>query len=249
MRAVVLGLAWMSLLTAVTSAQEVVAPFFETTPVEGAFAEAPDPSKHAGLLGKLFMQEQYIEFKIDDPVFERIDPDAQGFSTLINIPLATMNTTEAIDVDLFFGYGQLSNRGGATFGPPINETVRLNSRTDQYTLGVSLYPTYADKFRPFVQLGLVHTRDEMDALIGAIVVTDDDRQTEALVNLGLEADLLPSLAYRGRFNVETQDSFDDSSFSSELILWLHDRVYMRGGFLKPLNGDGLGWSLGGGIAF
>ena len=152
-------------------------------------------------------------------------------------------------IDLFFGYSQLGVRGSAFVGPPLNDVVRLNSRSDQYTLGLSFYPTYAGKVRPFAQLGVVHAREEVDLLIGPVAFTDNDHTTEALVNLGVEADLLSNLAYRGRFNVETSDKFEDSSFSSELILWLHDRVFVRGGGVMPLNGDGHGFTLGGGIAF
>lgn len=249
MRTVILGLVWMSILTAFTTAQEIIEPIYESTPVDRPFADAPNPSDHAGLLGKLFMQEQYLHFKLDDPFFDRVDPDAQGSSTLLNLPLSTLNAPEAIDVDLFFAYGQLGSRGGARLGPPVDEVVRLNARTDQYVLGASFYPTYAGRVRPYAQLGVTHTRDEIDLIVGPNLVMDQERKTEALANLGLEADLLPSLAYRGRFHVETSDSINDSSFSSELILWLHDRVYIRGGVSAPLSGDWKGFALGGGIAF
>jgi len=48
---------------------------------------------------------------------------------------------------------------------------------------------------------------------------------------------------------ETKDRFQDSFISHDFILWPVDRISLRGGVSSDLNGDRLGFTIGGGLAF
>lgn len=215
---------------------------------------APDPSEHTGLLGKVYLQQRYIYLKIDDREVREFDKSVQGFDTSLNLPVATLDLPHPIDLDVFFGYTNLGFKGSAESGPPLDIRMAVNSRVDNYAVGTTIYPTLAEKFRPYVQVGAEFTRAEADIAIGTdplamAVFNDVDNDTSLLLNVGFEADILDVLGYRMTLDLETEDRFRDSTLMNDLILWPHERIYIRGGVATSLDGGGLGFTIGGGLAF
>jgi len=76
-----------------------------------------------------------------------------------------------------------------------------------------------------------------------------NHDTRRLLNTGFEYDFFDSLADRMTLFAETKDRFQDSFISHDFILWPVDRISLRGGVSSDLNGDRLGFTIGGGLAF
>lgn len=215
---------------------------------------APDPSDHAGLLGKIYMQQRYVSLKVDERHLRQIDKSLQGFDTFINLPAITLDLPTPLDFDVFFGYGNLGLKGSEGTGPPLDLTVGMNAKIESYTVGTTIYPTLSEKWRPFVQVGAQFSRSDTDISVnagqfGSFAVNDVDHETRLLLNGGFETDLLDCLAYRMALHAETEDRFLDSRITNDLILWPHDKIFVRGGIVSSLDGGGLGFTVGGGLAF
>jgi hypothetical protein len=215
---------------------------------------APDPSDHTGLLGKIYLQQRYVYLGIDDRDIRQFDKSVQGFDTFLNLPVTTIDLPHPIDLDVFFGYANLGFKGSETFGPPVDVHIAVNARAENYVVGTTIYPTLADGFRPFVQVGAEFTRAEANLAIGPdpmnlAAFNEVDNDTNLLLNIGFEADILDVLGYRATLDLETEDRFRDSMLMNDLILWPHERIYIRGGVATSLDGGGLGFTIGGGLAF
>ncbi len=129
----------------------------------------------------------------------------------------------------------------------------MNGKSEVFTVGTTIYPTLSKKWRPFVQVGADFVRSDLDLVItdGADTFADNvvDHDTELLLNVGFEYDFLDYLGYRMTFNIETDSGLNDSAMSNDLILWPHEHIFLRGGMVTPMNGDGPGFLVGGGLAF
>lgn len=214
---------------------------------------APDPSDHTGLLGKLFMQQRYLSLPVDDPDIRQIDKSLQGFDTFVNLPAVTADLPIPLDFDVFFGYTNVGLKGAFSSGPPVDLTARLNAKSEVFSVGTTIYPTLSGRWRPFVQVGAEFLRTDVDvSIVGPLVGFADnfvDHDTNLLFNAGFEVDLLNSLGYRMTFLTETSDRFGDSILLHELILWPHERIFLRGGIGTSLESDRPGFAIGGGLAF
>lgn len=215
---------------------------------------APDPSEHTGLLGKVYLQQRYVYLGIDEREVRQFDKSVQGFDTFLNLPVTTLDLPHPIDLDVFFGYANLGFKGSENFGPPIDMRMSVNAKADNYVVGTTIYPTLAEGFRPYVQVGAEFTRAEANFAIGPdplnmAAFSEVDNDTSLLLNIGFEADILDVLGYRMTLDLETEDRFRDSTLMNDLILWPHERIYIRGGVATSLDGGGLGFTIGGGLAF
>ncbi len=214
---------------------------------------APDPSDHAGLLGKVFMQQRYIQLPIDDPDIRLLDKSLQGFDTFVNLPVMTLDLPLPLNFDVFFGYANAGLKGSASSGPPLDITVMLNAKNESYSVGTTIYPTQSERLRPFVQLGVQFSRADVDFAaitpFGTFADNIVDHQTDLLLNGGVEYDLLGYLGYRMTFHAETSDRFQNSIVTNELILWPHEQIFVRAGIANSLNDGRPGFAIGGGLAF
>lgn len=217
------------------------------------FLNAPDPSDHAGLLGKIYMQQRYLQLSVDDPTVRQIDKSLQGFDTFVNLPVMTLDLPVSLDFDAFFGYTNVGLKGSARSGPPLNLVARLNARADDFAVGTTIYPTMSTLWRPFVQIGAEFRRSEIDVSVigplGGVANTFVESETSLLLNAGFELDLLDCLSFRMTLLAETKDRFQDSILTNELIVWPHDRIFFRGGVANSLDNGGTGFAVGGGLAF
>ena len=235
-------------------AQDFLPSELETSDRVSSVMNAPDPSDHAGLLGKIYMQQRYVWLNVDDQDLRQIDKSLQGFDTFINLPAMTLDLPTPLDFDVFFGYGNVGLKGSLGTGAPLDLAVALNAKIESYVVGTTIYPTLSEKWRPFVQVGAQFSRSDSDVSVnagqfGSFAVNDVDHETRLLVNGGFEADLLDCLAYRMVFHAETEDRIQDSRITNDLILWPHDKIFVRGGIVSSLDGGGLGFTVGGGLAF
>ena len=232
--------------------ESIPSPVAPTDRVERVI-NAPNPSDHAGLLGKMYMQQRYLQVNIDDREVRRLDDSLQGFDTFFNLPAITLDLPTPLDLDVFFGYTNAGIKGSANTGPPLNVLVSVNSKIEVYSVGTTIYFTEAERLRPFVQVGAEFNRSDIDFAVSnglntlAANVVDND--SELLLNAGFEFDLLDSMGYRLTVDIETRDRFRDSMVMNELILWLHERIFVRGGMVTSLDSGGLGYAIGGGLAF
>lgn len=214
---------------------------------------APDPSDHTGLLGKVFMQQRYLQLPVDEPEIRQIDKSLQGFDTLVNLPAVTADLPLPLDFDVFFGYTNVGLKGSLRSGPPANITARLNAKSEVFSVGTTIYPTWSERWRPFVQIGAEFSRSDVDIAVngplGGFADTFVEHDTSLLLNAGFEVDLLDSLGFRMTLLGETSDRSGDSILLHELILWPHERIFVRGGVGTSLNSDRPGFAIGGGLAF
>lgn len=235
-------------------AQEFSPAEVETSDRVTSILNAPTSSDHAGLLGKISLQQRYLYLNVDDSEIRQIDQSLQGFDTLLNLPAITLDLPTPVDVDVFFGYTNVGLKGSMASGPPLDLTVSLNAKAESYSVGTTIYPTMNTGWRPFVQVGAQFNRSDVDfafnaGALGSYADNVVDRDTSLLLNAGLEADLLDALGYRMTLHAETEERFRDSMITNELILWPHERVFVRAGISSSLEGGGLGFAVGGGLAF
>ena len=213
-----------------------------------------DPASHAGLLGKIYIQDRYRQQSVDDPGLRQIDKSWQGFDTLVNLPAITLDTSTPLDVDVFFGYANVGLKGTRSTGAPFNISSTLNAKTEGYSVGTSIYLSQSAQWRPFVQVGARFARYDNDVildggLLGTFARNSVSHDTRLLLNTGFEFDIMDSLAFRSTLFAETKDRFQNSVISHDLILWPVDRIFIRGGVSSALDGNRFGFSIGGGLAF
>lgn len=197
---------------------------------------------HAGLLGKMYLQGRYIHVHTDDPAIAPVDDTFQGFEVTFNAPIPWFQfVAPGVGADVFFTFQQIGV-DGSVMG------VSFDADVDSYQVGTSLYADVFGPVRPFVQLGVEHNVFSASASLGPISssITDDD--TDLLLNLGVEADLGQMASVRLMLDIDT-DKFDESPFTADLILWPHERIFLRAGVFVTLTGDEVGGQFGGGIVF
>ncbi len=225
----------------------------ESTDRVDSVLNAPDPSDHAGLLGKVFMQQRYLQLPVDEPAIRQIDKTLQGFDTFVNLPAVTLDLPVPLDFDVFFGYTNVGLKGSISSGPPLDIRASLNAKAEVFSVGTTIYPTWSERWRPFVQVGAEFSRSDVDVSIisplGGFADNFVERDTSLLLNVGFEVDLLDFLGYRMTLLSETSDRFGDSILLHELILWPHERIFIRGGVGTALESDRPGFAIGGGLAF
>ena len=216
---------------------------------EELFEEA-NPQTHAGLLGKRYAQVMYRQFHLYDDPLKIFDDSLQGFDARLNVPLWHSPEPRGLGIDSYGGYGRLG-LGGTTFiGPPLNTSATLHSSNEAYYGGLVAHASIFEKVRPFTQLGVAFTDSRAALSLGGQFADKFvDHDTRMQMVLGAEADLASFAAVRCAFNIATKERFGDSVFSTELILWAHKPVFLRGGVLAPLNGEALGATVGGVIQF
>ncbi len=214
---------------------------------------APDPADHTGLLGKVFMQQRYLQLPVDEPEIRQLDKTLQGFDTLVNLPAVTLDLPIPLDFDAFFGYTNVGLKGSISSGPPLDIRASLHAKSEVFSVGTTIYPTWSERWRPFVQVGAEFSRSDVDVSIigplGGFAANFVDHDTSLLLNAGFEVDLLDFLGYRMTLLTETSDRFGDSILLNELILWPHERIFVRGGIGTSLESDRPGFAIGGGLAF
>ncbi len=244
-------LAWGS-LCGFLKGQEYQSADMSTDRVDSVL-NAPDPSDHAGLLGKVYMQQLYLYLDVDDPNIRQIDKSLQGFDAYVNLPVMTLDWSIPLDFDVFMGYTNAGLKGTTAIGPPVNVQALLNAKAEVYSVGTTIYPTLSEHWRPFVQVGAEFSRADLDIVIntplGTFADNVVDHDSDLLLNAGFEFDVLDYLGYRMSFDIETSDRFQDSMMFNELILWPHEKIFVRGGMASSLDGGGLGFAIGGGLAF
>lgn len=211
--------------------------------------EEPAADTHAGLLGKRYVQAMYRHYQLNDAAADFFDDTLQGFDTRLNLPVLKMGQFGKFGVDAFAGYGRLTMGGSAAIGPPINLPASFHAEIDSYYAGATLYTTAFETIRPFAQLGAAYTENSANFALGPFGFRETDYDTEFRFILGTEADLTSFAALRLALDVETQESFGDSGIATELILWPLEKVFVRGGFITPLDGDGIGGTIGAGFQF
>ena len=230
----------------VTPEETVLSPMEPTADRIETVINAPDPVRHAGLLGKIYLQNRYRYQNIDN---KAVGDSWQGYDTLLNLPAITLNTPTPLDVDVFAGYVNMDVHGDRWYRPDL--------KSEAFNVGASIYPTISSQFRPFVQVGARFVKNEAvgnsNAWAGfpfnAAPIHQVDHDTSLILNGGFEYDLFDSLAYRMTLFTETQDRFQDSVMSHDLILWPVNKIFIRSGIYSNLNGDHMGFMVGGGLAF
>ncbi len=211
----------------------------------GSVSDADSSDHSPGLLGKIFLQNRYRYFDVDNSV---VGDSWQGYDMLLNLPVLTIDTPTPLDVDMFAGYVNMEIQGDRWFRPDI--------QTEAFNIGASIYPSHTAPLRPFLQLGARFVETDYISNDGlglwfpnfAPTHTKFD-DTQLLLNAGLEYDLFDSLAYRLTVYAETEESFSESAFMNELILWPSEHIFLRGGITADFNGEHVGYIFGGGLAF
>lgn len=219
-----------------TSLLEDVNPLSELTDGAGA-------PEHAGLLGKMYLEARYVHIQINDFILP-FDDTYQGFDVTFNAPMPWL--TELVPIpgaDIFFNFQQLQI--GGTTGASTREMD-----VDSYHAGVSFYAAAFGPIRPFVQLGVQHDVVDFFAAgpggAGNVDVHVDD--TSFLAIVGLEADLADNTAVRVAIDLNEQ-AFGAPPITAGLILWPHERVYLRAGLIATTDGSEIGGLFGGGVVF
>lgn len=204
---------------------------------------------HAGLLGQRYVGGNYIYFAHGDDFLDQLDDDFEGWGAVVNVPLLHPGHDYWLGIDLFASWNTL-NLGGATqLPPPFPVGIQFDSDATNTAVGTTLYTDAWTYVRPFVQLGAALNRDRSLLLIDGFGGSFVNRDTSFLFTAGLECDLTDWLAFRGLFDIETEDSLGDTVFRGDLIAWPTDRLFVRGGAIVPLEGDGIGGVFGIGVTF
>ncbi|MFN6152611.1 MAG: hypothetical protein ACK5BP_21870, partial [Planctomyces sp.] len=115
--------------------------------------------------------------------------------------------------------------------------------------GINTYFYLTEDVRPFLQLGVgtEFARSRVTALGASFDL--GDLNSRLVANPGLEIDLMDDLAWRSVLLTATEDRFDESLYQSELIYWVSDRIYLRGGAIGDIRNDAFGWIFGAGWAW
>jgi len=200
----------------------------------------PDPD--AGLLGRSYGDLQFLRLDVSSDV-PGVDFDLKGFQTSFNIP-ARWNSSlpEFMGQDIFVTTTWLSTT-------LEDSGVLTDVDARQFTTGINTYFYLTEDVRPFLQLGVgtEFARLRISALEGSLDL--GDLNSRLVANPGLEIDLMDDLAWRSVILTATEDRFDESLYQSELIYWVSDKIYLRGGAVGDIQNDAFGWIFGAGWAW
>ena len=209
---------------------------------EVSHEQEPCPEPDAGLLGRSYGDLQFLRLDVSSDV-PGVDFDAKGFQTSFNIP-ARWNSSlpEFMGQDVFLTTTWLSTT-------VEDSGVLADVDARQFTTGVNTYFYLTEDVRPFLQLGVgtEFARIRVNALGGSLDL--GDLNSRLVANPGLEIDLMDDLAWRSVILTATEDRFDESLYQSELIYWVSDKIYLRGGAVGDIQNDAFGWIFGAGWAW
>ncbi len=196
---------------------------------------------HAGLVGKRYFEARYLHLRSTDSV--GFDESAQGFDVTFNTPLPWSDQlVQGLGTDAFINYGRLGASDSA-FGGTMEFTLQTVEG------GITLHGAFDSPIRPFVQLGVLYTANEVEFRSPGFNTTFDMDDTSVLVRPGVELDVAQNVAIRSTLDIDTEDAFDTSTAGLELIVGLDHGAYLRGGVLFPLEGGAYIVGVGGGLTF
>lgn len=209
-------------------------------PVFGS-SDSSTQATHGGLVGKRYFEARYLHLRSTDSV--GFDESAQGFDVTFNTPLPwTDQLVQGLGTDAFINYGRLGASDNA-FGGTMEFTLQTVEG------GITLHGAFDSPLRPFVQLGVLYTANEVEFRSPGFNTTFDMDDTSVLVRPGVELDVAQNVAIRSTLDIDTEDAFDTSTAGVELIVGLDQGAYLRGGVLFPLEGGAYIVGVGGGLTF
>ncbi len=204
-------------------------------------ADSSTQTTHAGLVGKRYVEARYLHLRSTES--GGFDESAQGFDVTFNSPLSwTDQLVPGFGTDVFINYGRLRASDNA-FGGSINFTLQSVEG------GLTLHGVFDSQVRPLLQIGILHMMNEVNFSSPMVSGSFDMDDTSVLVRPGVELDLAENLSIRSTLDIETDGNFDTSTAGVELIAWLNEDVYLRGGVLVPLEGGAYIIGAGGGLSF
>ena len=191
-----------------------------------------------GLLGKPNVSAQYLLFRAGDD-FDGFDTNLGNGGRLqasvpVLIPEAEAAWGAGIDV-----FGAFSGFGLGSDSPMPDSNFRFLGGD----LGASFYTQATDRIRPFAQLGINYTQSEL-RMPGFDKFKESD--TNLILTVGLEADVLPATAIRASYG-RGADSFGHTAFLGEIIVQPVDHWFGRfgasiGNDKTVIGGFGLGYA-------
>lgn len=220
----------------------------EVRPVSGGWFNTT-PTPYPGLLGKRYASGQYIFLDPNDPFLDPIDSSLTGWGVNVNHPLLQSDQGNWLGIDAFVGWNSLGLAGATQTPPPFPIGLQLDLDLSSTSVGATFYADPLQPVRPLVQIGASFSRASTLILVDGFGGTLVDTQTDLLLTAGVEFDLNDWLAGRTVFDLETEDSFSDSTFRGDLIAWPAETIFLRCGVIAPLSGDAIGGTIGVGVTF
>lgn len=217
-------------------------------------ALTPAESNHAGLLGKRYIEGRYMHIEIDD-VPDGFTDDFDGFVLGMNSPLFQSKEAVPFQVDGFANWMRVSFSTDVPFpifDPPFFQMGKLSAVQNVVDVGATLHTNAFTGFRPFVQTGVRINQDRMEINVPTVFDSKESDSDESFLLIpGFEVDLSQHAALRTAIDIqlENQEELDASPASIDLIVWPHDRLFLRAGFMTALDGSAAGITAGGGFAF
>ena len=212
----------------------------QSDPFDGLAGGGQQPG-HAGLVGKRYLEARYLHLRTDDS--SGFDESFQGFDVTFNTPLPwTDQLVPGLGMDVFIDYARLtaSDSAGGLSADFTGHAIEG---------GITLHAAFGSPVRPFVQVGAVHTIGEIEIGLPGGTISLDDDSTQVLARPGVEADIASNMSLRAMLDIETEEQFDESIASAELIAWLNNNAYLRAGVFVPLHTEDIGFAVGGGLSF
>jgi hypothetical protein len=215
-------------------------------PEGGWFTAAPRP--YPGLLGRRYVSANTVWLSHGDEFLELFDDDFTGYGVSLNHPVLQPDATTWVGIDAFVSWGTMGLGGSHRFAIPA-AGVQFEADSSTTSLGATFYGDFLQPVRPLAQIGARFSRHRSLLLVNGFGGTAVDCENSLLLAVGLELDLNEWLAARTVFDLETEDSLEESAFKGDLIAWPSDRVFVRGGLMAPLTGDSIGGHIGAGVSF
>lgn len=231
--------------------------FRTTEPIQSSnWLEAlvPAESNHPGLLGKRYIEGRYMHIEIDD-VPDGFTDDFDGFVLGMNSPLFQSKEYVPFQVDGFANWMRVSFSTDIPFpifDPPFFQMGTMSAVQNAVDVGATLHTNAFTGFRPFLQMGVRITHDRLNVSVPTVFDSSETTSDETFLFIpGFEVDLTQHAALRTAFDLqlEDQEDLDSSPASIDLIVWPHDSIFLRAGFMTALDGSAAGITAGGGFSF
>ncbi len=219
---------------------------------------ADDETHPASLLGSHYSDIQYVWFsggRNGD-----LTGDIDGALTSFNVPARwNRHLPEYIGQDVFINTswlnGGYSIPGGQmapdpSIGPPVGFNIDYEARS--FSTGLSTWVYLNEDVRPFLQLGLGTSFGALGVSYTGLQIpgiTLGSLDNRLVANPGVEVVVHEDIFWRSQLNIETRDQFRDSIWRTEIVAWLGEHLFLRGGVLGDLRGDGFGGTFGAGLAW
>lgn len=196
------------------------------------------------LLGAHYTDLQYVW--MNGGLNSQITGDIEGALTTFNVPARwNRHLPEYIGQDVFISTSWLN--GGVS-----GSVMSLDYEARSFSTGLNTWLYLNDDVRPFVQLGL-GTQFGALGVRGPTIIgsnfTLGELDNSLVVNPGVEIVLHEDIFWRSQLNINTDGRFDHSVWRTELVAWLGEHVFLRGGAVGDVSGDGIGGTIGAGIAW